>query len=486
MAVNYPQKIVFQIGVVLGALLLVHFRSYLEGLFAVAGWEQLPWLIGILIEIFEWTAFGWLASGIIQTLLWPSLAKRLGHPVPKLLQDIVTAAIVFTIILSVCGFVLHAPLSGLIATSSVLAAVIGLAITRMISDVFSGVALSVERAYNIGDWMEVEMRSRPGGSMVGKVVEINWRATRLHTKADEIIVIPNSEMARTKFINYSIPERHYRAEVQVTLSHTIAPERAKRILMAALLSTPGIMPEPEPQIILRKFDQRGVLWCLWFWVSDYAENTQVTTLVHENVLKHLQVATIDLSYTRVDQRLVPPDDGKREEDAVKLELLRGVKIFKVMDENYLARIANAMERQKYGAQEFIVTQDEAGSSLFIVEEGLVNILIKDAEGNNTWVAHIQPGGFFGEMALLTGEPRAASAQAETEVICYEISKEILLPIFQETPELLEKISAVMAARKIRLQKIETDASAQIDSAEDKTTSNWLLQNMRNFFGIKLW
>ena len=486
MAANDPRKLVFQMVVVLCALLLVHFKSNLQGLFTVVGWEKLPWIIDALIEIFKWISFGWLASGIIQTLLWPGWEKRSGHPVPKLIVDIVTGAIVFAIILSVSAFVLNAPLSGLIAGSSILAAIIGLAINPMLADVFSGMALSVERAYNIGDWVEVENRSRPGGAMIGRVVEINWRATRLHSKTDQIIVIPNSEMARTKFINYSIPERHYREEVQVTLSHTIAPERAKRILMAALLSSPGIMQEPKPEVILGKFDQRGVLWCLWFWVSDYAENTQVTKIVHENVLKHLHVARIDLSYNRVDQRLVQPDDGKREEDAVKLELIGGVEFFKVMDENYLTRIANAMERKKYGAQEFIVNQDEAGDSLFIVEEGLVNILLKDAEGTNTWVAHIQPGGFFGEMALLTGEPRAASAQAETEVICYEISKEILSPIFQESPELLEKISALMAARKIRLQKIETDASAQCDSAEETTTCNWLLQNMRNFFGIKLW
>lgn len=486
MAVNYPKRIVFQIGVVLCALLLVHFKSNLQGLFTVFGWEKLPWIIDALIEIFKWISFGWLASGIIQTLLWPSLEKSSGHPVPKLIEDIVTAVIVFAIILSVSAFVLHAPLSGLIAGSSILAAIIGLAINPMLSDVFSGMALSVERAYNIDDWVEVENRSRPGGSLIGRVVEINWRATRLHTKADQIIVIPNSEMARTKFINYSIPERPYREEVQVTLSHTIAPERAKRILMAALLSTPGIMKQPEPEIILRKFDQRGVMWCLWFWVSDYAESTRVTKIVHENVLKHLQVARIDLSYNRVDQRLVTPDDGKREADAVKLELIGGIEFFKVMDENHLTRIADAMERKKYGPQEFIVTQDEEGSSLFIVEEGLVNILLKDAEGTNTWVAYIQPGGFFGEMALLTGEPRTASAQAKTEVICYEISKEILSPIFQESPELLEKISTLMATRKIRLQKIETDASAQNDSAEDQTTTNWLLQNMRNFFGIKLW
>ena len=381
MAVNNLKKLVFQIGAVLIALLLVHFEPNLQGLFTGFGWKKLPWIIGVLIEIFEWVSFGWLASGIIQTLLWPSLEKRSGHPVPKLIEDIVISLIVFAIILSISAFVLHAPLSGLIAGSSILAAVIGLAINPMLSDVFSGMALSVERAYNIGDWLEVENRSRPGGAMIGRVVEINWRATRLHTKIDQIIVIPNSEMARTKFINYSIPERHYREEVQVSLSHNIAPERAKRILMAALLSTPGIMQEPEPQVILQKFDQRGVLWCLWFWVSDYGENIRVTKIVHENVLKHLHVASINLSYNRVDQRLVAADDGRREEDSVKLELIRGIEFFKVMDENYLTRIANAMERKKYSAQEFIVTQDEAGDSLFIVEEGLVNILTQGCGRN---------------------------------------------------------------------------------------------------------
>src|SRR5664280_2687312 len=105
MAANNPRKLVFQIGVVLCALLLVHFKSNLEGLSSVVGWERLPHIIGVLIEIFAWTAFGWLTSGLIQTLLWPSLEKRLAHPVPKLLQDIVTGVIIFTIILSISGFV---------------------------------------------------------------------------------------------------------------------------------------------------------------------------------------------------------------------------------------------------------------------------------------------------------------------------------------------------------------------------------------------
>lgn len=484
MAFDQSKRLLVQITLVASALLLAHFQSITLGLFSSLGWEKLSGLISTIIRIFAWISFGWLASGLIQFFVWPNMEKRLGCPPPKLLQNIVTAGIILTIALSISGFVLNFPISGLIAGSSVLAAIIGLAVTRMISDVFSGVALSLERAYNLGDWVEIEMRSRPGGSMVGKVVEINWRATRLHTKADEILVIPNSELARTKFINYSIPERHYRAEVQVPLSHNISPDRAKRVLLAALLNTPGVMKEPKPEITLKKFDQRGVLWHLWFWVSDFSKNTQVTKAVRENVLRHLQVAGIDLSYNRVDQHLVPREDRHQNRELPKTELLKHIAIFAIMGEPQLAKIAQTMQRKEYAEKEFVVSQGEAGSSLFIIEEGLVNILVKDAKGKNHWVAHIHPGGFFGEMALLTGEPRTASVQTETDVICYEIDKEILLPIFQENPDLLEKIGEMMAARKLQLRKAKKDAGEPNEVVQKEKTS--LLQKMGNFFGIKLW
>ena len=85
------------------------------------------------------------------------------------------------------------------------------------------------------------------------------------------------------------------------------------------------------------------------------------------------------------------------------------------------------------------------------------------------------------MALLTGEPRTASAQAETELICYEISKEILTPIFQESPLLGKNQRPDGEPGKIRLPKVETNACAEIGSAEETTTCNWLLQNRPEFF-----
>jgi small-conductance mechanosensitive channel/CRP-like cAMP-binding protein len=478
------KKFVLQLVLFIWALLLLDFQDRLLGFMASVGLDTLSRALEITISIFAWVAGGWALSGLIQTLVWPRLEKRLAYPPPKLLQNIVTAAIILTIAIAIFGFVLNAPISGIVAGSSVVAAVIGLAVTRMIADVFSGVALSVERSYVLGDWLEIEMRNRPGNSLVGQVVEVNWRATRLKTKADETVVIPNSELARTKFINFSAPQRYYRAEVQVPLSHSVSPDRAKRILMAAVVHTEGIMEEPKPQVVLKKFEPRGVVWCLQFWVADYSQDTLVTRAVQENVLNYLQVAGIELSYNRVDQRLVLRNETEQSEEAPKTRLLKRLDLFAIMGEQPLARIAGAMQRHEFEAQDFIVTQGEAGSSLFVVEEGLVSVLVKDGNGRHRWVAHVPPGGFFGEMALLTGESRTATVQAETQVVCYEIDKEILLPIFQENPELLEKVGELMAARKAQLRRVKK-ASLE-ENHEEQQEKHSLLQKMRHFFGIKLW
>jgi CRP-like cAMP-binding protein len=227
-----------------------------------------------------------------------------------------------------------------------------------------------------------------------------------------------------------------------------------------------------------------VVWCLQFWVADYSQDTLVTRAVQENVLNYLQVAGIELSYNRVDQREVPPDEAEQSQDVPKTALLRRIDLFAIMGEQSLTRIAQAMHRHEFEEQEFIVSQEEAGSSLFVVEEGLVSVLVKDGNGRHRWVAHVPPGGFFGEMALLTGESRTASVQAQTQVVCYEIDKEILLPIFQETPELLEKVGELMTARKAQLRKAKK--ASMEEAQEEQQEKHSLLQKMRHFFGIKLW
>ena len=293
-------------------------------------------------------------------------------------------------------------------------------------------------------------------------------------------------MARSKFINYCLPESHFRNEVQVPLSHAIPPERVKRILMAALKSTPGIMEEPSPFISLLRFDPRGVLWAVRFWIKDYSQNRPVMDAVHENILRHLQVAGINISYNRIDQRLIRSDASELNKKPLKEALVCAPSIFSACwrDTGLPNWLTICRSVAIYPGSD-IVRQGQNGASLFIVAEGLVHILINDNHDQEKWVADIEPGRYFGEMSLLTGQPRSASAQAATEVICYKITKETLEPIFQKQPELLEKISTIMAARQIQLCRVQSEANAEICSFEQTKNGNWFLQQRIRIRGCGL-
>ncbi|MBF0530430.1 MAG: mechanosensitive ion channel family protein [Deltaproteobacteria bacterium] len=468
---------------ILASVLMILKARLLAPIFAF-GWETFPSIIDAVVETFFYITVGWLSSGLLDFFIWGGMEMKTGRPVPKLLKDIVTGIIFVAIILTILARVFSVPIAGLVAGSSVMAAIIGLAVTLMISDVFSGVALSVEGAYCVGDWLEIEMKTKTAGYITGKMVEINWRATRLHTHAGEVVVVPNSEIARMRFINFSIPHRHYRAEVLVHLSHTIPADRVKRVLGAALKATSDVMTDQPSEITLLRFDPRGVTWGIRFWVGDYSLNSRVMNQLHENVLNYLQVAGIDLSYNRIDQRIVTSGMEELKKKPLKTGLIKRIELFEVVDKKHLELMADSMREHFYAPQQMIFSQNQEGSSLFIVAEGLVNILIAEENGQNKLLSHIEPGKYFGEMSLLTGQPRTASAQAETEVICYEITKETISAIINDEPAVLQKLSKVMGERQIGLNRISESYEIHSLENEKEKHSNWLLQTMQIFFGIK--
>jgi CRP-like cAMP-binding protein len=225
------------------------------------------------------------------------------------------------------------------------------------------------------------------------------------------------------------------------------------------------------------------LWCARFWIDDFSNHRKVVKVAHETILRHLQIAGIDLSYHRVNQQFVRSDE--LEKKPVKERLVKRVELFDVLEDQQLSMLAEAMQERTYGAKEKIVIQDEEGSSLFIVAEGVVSILKRDEEGYSQWMAHIEPGQYFGEMSLLTGQARAATAQADTEVVCYEITKDILKPIFEKEPGLLQKISLMMSERQLRLSRVQAKEAQPLAAAEKEKTAVRLLKQIQDFFGVRI-
>ena len=148
-------------------------------------------------KIIWWTNAAWSLIGIVRVFL---IFERRPREV-RLLQDLIVGVIYVGAVLSIIAYVFNAPVGTLIATSGAIAIVLGLALQSTLSDVFSGIALNLARPYSIGDWVVLN------NGIEGEVVETNWRATHLLNATDDLVAVPNSDLAKARLTNLSSPEK---------------------------------------------------------------------------------------------------------------------------------------------------------------------------------------------------------------------------------------------------------------------------------------
>ena len=120
-------------------------------------------------------------------------------------------------------------MKGLLATSGALAIIIGLALQSSLGDVFSGIVLNIERPYRVGDWIILD------DSVQGKVIETNWRATHILTGNQDVAIVPNSVIAKSKLVNCSTPTKIHGASIRVRLEPSLTPAAGCNLLKEALL-----------------------------------------------------------------------------------------------------------------------------------------------------------------------------------------------------------------------------------------------------------
>jgi small-conductance mechanosensitive channel len=183
----------------------------------------------VVINVFKviwWLAAAWLFAGFFRAVL---VFK--GQPrETRFLQDLVVGAVYITAVLAIAADVFDMPVSGLLAASGVIAIVLGLALQNTLGDVFSGVVLNFAKPYRPGDWIILD------GGLQGRVVETDWRATHILTPDNDLAIIPNSIIAKTKLINASQPMQAHGLTIVVRLEPTVAPSAGSAALVAALLS----------------------------------------------------------------------------------------------------------------------------------------------------------------------------------------------------------------------------------------------------------
>lgn len=205
----------------------------------------------------------WLASRLVVLVLVRSHRRR--QPVPKLLRESVTAAFFLVALMGTLALAMDGAVAGSLATSGVVIAILGFALRNVIADAVLGMALGLERSYRIGDWLKID------NGVSGVVVEINWRTTRLLTRNQTHVILPNSRIAQRQLINYSAPRRQYRDQLRICLPHSVPVAEAKRVLLAAAREAHRNPAIPAPDVRAVAYTIDGIDYAVRFWVPNHAE-----------------------------------------------------------------------------------------------------------------------------------------------------------------------------------------------------------------------
>ncbi len=144
--------------------------------------------------------------------------------------------------------------------------IVGLAAQKTLADIISGVVLLIDRPFRIGDRILIEKIDT-----WGDVMEIGWRSTRILTRDNRLVVIPNSIIGTDLVTNYSIPEKIFRVETDVVISYGPDIEYVRNLIIEAMEHEDWIMHEKPIQVLLLGFTGSGVKFKVRCWIEDYVE-----------------------------------------------------------------------------------------------------------------------------------------------------------------------------------------------------------------------
>jgi small-conductance mechanosensitive channel len=221
------------------------------------------------VETIFWVCVIHAALSLLNVVLFEQAeADTWRSRVPKLLIDL---ARLFLILLStafVFASVWNADLVGLVTALGVSSLVIGLALQDTLGSVMSGIALLFERPFSVGDWLELD-------GVVGQVIDINWRAVRLLTLEQEMVVIPHKLISSTMIRNFTQPNRIHAERIRIGFSYNHPPNLARQVLKSTALETMGILLDPEPEVFTLNYDESAVSYEVKFFIRDYGDVEQI-------------------------------------------------------------------------------------------------------------------------------------------------------------------------------------------------------------------
>ena len=397
------------------------------------------------------------------------MSRRRNVVAPQLLRQIVAIVIYLLLGASALKIFFDYDIKTALTGGAVVAAVIGLALQDTLGNLFSGIALHMEGAFDVGDVLH-------SGEYIGVVESVTWRATRMRGFNNQSIVLPNSLIARERLEVF--PRAHLNARIlQLGIDYNVAPATVIDIVSQAAAHVDGVARELPCFARVGAFADSAVIYEIKYHTRDYAKRDRIDADIRKAVWYALHRNKIAFATpVRAFQTYTPPEARHDVPGDEVLARLREVDILSPLSEDARQTIAAGTRVHFYSKGETILRHGAAGDSMFVVHSGTASVRLPDDSDEGLHeVAQLGPGTVFGEMALLTGETRTADVVALTDVTALEIGKASLQPILSGHPELVGAITTKVVQRKGHLDALRSGGPEE----EEKT----IVSRVKAWFGL---
>jgi small-conductance mechanosensitive channel/CRP-like cAMP-binding protein len=423
-----------------------------------------------------------LAMSVARTsflLLVDYVLGRRAYSLPRIIRDIIQG-----LIYAAAGFVTLRAAGvepgSLLATSALLTAVIGLSMQETLGNMFAGLAIQMQRPFEVGDWVQFD--TDPDN--VGRVVEINWRATKLQTLDQVEVIVPNGTLAKVPIRNYTKPSKVMRHSVFVQAGYEVPPARVQAVIEKAIVDVTGVLQTPPVSVVTRAFMDSGVEYWVRFFTDRFGERDVIAGEIRDRIWYAFNREGIEIPFpirkVHIHQAEAEQQQAVAERMARRHRILGYVDFLAALPKPALETLANRSRFRRYAKGEVIIRQGDAGDALFIIDHGEIAIS-HSTDAGEVEVARLSNREFFGEMSLMTGDVRNATARASSATELLVVDRTALGEVLEQSPELANTISEIVASRQDALQKSVAESEEAHEA--QKNPEHELLGRIRSFFRL---
>jgi small-conductance mechanosensitive channel len=438
-----------------------------------------------LIAAFAFEMFAFIAIG--SALAFRIALPRIGLALPRILIDIFSGVAVIVALIAIgtrAGF----SVTGLITTSAVLTAVIGFALQDTLGNMMGGIALQLDRSINVGDWIVLTPGQQPG-----RVTEIRWRYTAIETQSWTTIIVPNSMLMKSQVTVIGRRQNEWprwRRDVDFYVEFQTPPGEVTEVIRQYLSANPvARMADDPPVMVLFHGVSDGRAWYkVRYWLVDLGVDEPTDAEVRMRVFYALRRAGMSFSIP-AQAVLLTTQDAALEQRRADRELERRlaaidkVDLLSILGADERKRLAAALRFAPFARGEAMTREGDVDDGLYMIVEG--EAAVKIGRGSAAVeVARLGAGKFFGEMSLMTGEKRSATVVAATDCTTYRLDKPAFQELVQSRPEIADAVAELLAERRMRLEAARDDAAADVSqSRKRQTTKQDILGRIRGFFNL---